>query len=55
MKTKKVLTKKLELTKSTVADLNNADQMKIHGGVIRTVIVTVCITNCLQCPSMKCM
>jgi hypothetical protein len=54
MKSKKVFRKKLVLTKKTVADLNNTDLRKVHGGGRITVVITRCITNCIMCPSMKC-
>ncbi len=54
MKTKKVFKKKLTLKKDTIANLDYAELRKIQGGISRTVCRTDCVTNCIQCPSMKC-
>jgi natural product precursor len=51
MKIKK-FNKKLDLNKSTVADLNNSELRKVYGGAatypgcVPTVDVTKCATNC---------
>ena len=44
MKTKKI-TKKLNLNKKTVADLNNGELMNAHGGIL----VTAINSNCILC------
>jgi hypothetical protein len=50
MKTK-TLNKKLALSKSTIANLNNSGMKAIYGGatLINTECRTVCVTNCLGC------
>ncbi len=55
MKVKKDFNKKLVLKKKTIVNLENKELKKVYGGLSRTECFTNCVTNCLQCPSMKCM
>ena len=58
MKTKNNVNK-LVLKKKTITNLDNTQLGKIQGGVFTdwcpTVGRTDCVTNCVQCPTVKCM
>jgi len=58
MKTKKI-EKKLVLNRKTITNLDETQLNSVHGGVYTdfcvTVGRTVCVTYCIQCPSVKCM
>jgi len=55
MKIKKDFNKRLVLKKKTIANLDNKELKRVYGGLSFTECRTDCVTNCLMCPSVKCM